>query len=932
MASTIIIKNGAGSSVPSSLKQGEFAINVDNGFLYYGTSGSSNTVSSGWQFGAVTSSGDVSASGDLAGNSLTIKDAGVSKTSIDASGNITSVATIQGEHIHSTDDISVLDGGKYNVDGAGGDTYITNGGNNNTINLVANDTVIQSTTLTGISVLGNVSSSAKLAGTNLDIRTAGVQKASIDTSGNITANTISTESDIQHVGDTNNKISFGTDTQDFQTGGSSRLDISDSGVRLGGANSRVTTILDEDNMASDSATSLATQQSIKAYVDANAGGGSVSGNTFATDLKIGRDADNLIDFTTDNQVTFRVSANDGVVMKASGEIEATSLDISGDVDVDGTLETDALSIASTTVSSTAAELNLVDGSSAGTIVNSKAVIYGSSGEVNATTLQIGGNAITSTAAELNVTDGVTAGTVAASKAVVVDSNKDIASFRNITLTGELDAGSLDISGDADIDGTLEADAITINGTSLSDTIAGTTVALATRATNADHVLITDNENTNEENQITFIEGAGGGGANRGLEADGDLTYNPSTGTVSATIFKGNIDAVDGDFDGTLEADALTIGGTNILTGGIVTTLGAISSDFTLAEEVSFDARLGTVVLSSANMKTIVQGAASNVDIGAFELRAQTFQSDVATGTAPFTVASTTQVANLNAATAGTAAVATTVTITDNENTDENNAIIFTAGGDVDGGNIGLESDGDLTYNPSSGTISTTNLTASANLHIDGTGSFAMVTASRVYDDTYYSWEVSARVDADDDTNWQGPAAKGILGHEDWQQDYGTDYDDGTNNPVLSNASRLYVNTGWWLSPAANFSASLKSMEIWVQPNTNAPSGHTSGQYAVDTGFSCSLWYSKNSDLITEINQLGSNAGNVTQRHAGSVDSSQFKDYTSDRLFKYNNYLVTQSLDIVLAPGSWIYPRFKNFGTSLAIYNIYWKVNYCKKPI
>ena len=28
MASTIIIKNGAGSSTPSSLKQGEFAINV----------------------------------------------------------------------------------------------------------------------------------------------------------------------------------------------------------------------------------------------------------------------------------------------------------------------------------------------------------------------------------------------------------------------------------------------------------------------------------------------------------------------------------------------------------------------------------------------------------------------------------------------------------------------------------------------------------------------------------------------------------------------------------------------------------------------------------------------------------------------------------------------------------------------------------------
>ena len=60
------------------------------------------------------------------------------------------------------------------------------------------------------------------------------------------------------------------------------------------------------------------------------------------------------------------------------------------------------------VTSTAAELNLVDGSSAGTITNSKAVIYGSSGEVNATTLQLSGTAITSTAAELNILDGVTA--------------------------------------------------------------------------------------------------------------------------------------------------------------------------------------------------------------------------------------------------------------------------------------------------------------------------------------------------------------------------------------------------------------------------------------------------------------------------------------------------------------------------------------------
>ena len=87
-------------------------------------------------------------------------------------------------------------------------------------------------------------------------------------------------------------------------------------------------------------------------------------------------------------------------------------------------------------------------------------------------LLIGSTAVTTTAAELNVLDAVTAGTVTASLGVVVDSNKDIGTFRNITLSGELDAGSLDVSGDADIDGTLETDALTIGGTAVGSLYAG----------------------------------------------------------------------------------------------------------------------------------------------------------------------------------------------------------------------------------------------------------------------------------------------------------------------------------------------------------------------------------------------------------------------------------------------------------------------------
>ena len=157
-----------------------------------------------------------------------------------------------------------------------------------------------------------------------------------------------------------------------------------------------------------------------------------------------------------------------------------------------------------------------------------------------------------------------------------------------TLTGTSIMADLDISGDVDVDGTLEADAITVNGTALATVIAGTTV---TNATNSAHVLVTDNESTNEENLIAFVEGATSSTGNVGLEMDGNFAYNPSTGTVSATIFKGNIDAVDGDFDGTLEADAITIGGTavgsifspiaggtGILTTGALDT-GSITSGF-----------------------------------------------------------------------------------------------------------------------------------------------------------------------------------------------------------------------------------------------------------------------------------------------------------------------------------------------------------------
>ena len=188
-----------------------------------------------------------------------------------------------------------------------------------------------------------------------------------------------------------------------------------------------------------------------------------------------------------------------------------------------------------------------------------------------------------------------------------------------TITGTATMADLDISGDVDVDGTLEADAITVNGTALNTVIAGVTVTNATNATNAAHVTVTDNESTDEENLITFVEDATSSTGNVGLEMDGNLTYNPSTGTVTATIFKGNIDAVDGDFDGTLEADAITLNGTPVTTTAtlstgisngnvLVATSGVADNDFLRVDGTSIEGRSASEVLSDIGATSATDAA------------------------------------------------------------------------------------------------------------------------------------------------------------------------------------------------------------------------------------------------------------------------------------------------------------------------------------
>ncbi len=91
------------------------------------------------------------------------------------------------------------------------------------------------------------------------------------------------------------------------------------------------------------------------------------------------------------------------------------------------------------------------------------------------------------------------------------------------------------AGGAKVTGNLETTGIS---TATGGFVGALTGNVTGTATNATHVTVADNEATNENNLIPFIEDASATG-NVGLESDGDFHYNPSTGTVTATLFAGS---------------------------------------------------------------------------------------------------------------------------------------------------------------------------------------------------------------------------------------------------------------------------------------------------------------------------------------------------------------------------------------------------------
>jgi len=155
---------------------------------------------------------------------------------------------------------------------------------------------------------------------NLKFYVGGAEQVNITNSGVHFTQTLNMPSYIYHVNDGNTYFGFNTaDSIQLVTGGGQRLLANNNGIKIGGG-ATVTTILDEDTMSSDSATALATQQSIKAYVDTSITGSTTFRGTWDPDVSLnsGYGNPNLNTVTKQDGYYYICSANGAATPNGTG--------------------------------------------------------------------------------------------------------------------------------------------------------------------------------------------------------------------------------------------------------------------------------------------------------------------------------------------------------------------------------------------------------------------------------------------------------------------------------------------------------------------------------------------------------------------------------------------------------------------------------------
>ena len=213
------------------------------------------------------------------------------------------------------------------------------------------------------------------------------------------------------------------------------------------------------------------------------GSGALSFGTITTAINIAADSGSTDPISTEETITFEGGTGIDTTVtnnKISTAIDSTVATLTGSQTLTNkTLAspvfTTQFSIGSAII--TEAELETIDGITAGTAAANKALVLDASrdvgtvrdltsdGTITAVGFTIGSATMVET--DLEQVEDITAGTAAASKALVVDANKDIGTLRNITSNGSFSAasgtftGNIVIGNGAYIGSTSDTDAIQI---------------------------------------------------------------------------------------------------------------------------------------------------------------------------------------------------------------------------------------------------------------------------------------------------------------------------------------------------------------------------------------------------------------------------------------------------------------------------------------
>jgi hypothetical protein len=468
-----------------------------------------------------------------------------------------------------------------------------------------------------------------------------------------------TAQDLDFQGDSGGALSIDLDSETLDIAGDG------AGISTAGSGNQITISGDHDALTNF----VANEHIDHSSVTLTAGNGLSGGGDITASRSFALDLNELTTETTIADADFiaMVDATDN----GSGKITFENLEdaifasVSGDINIaeDGTATIQANSVALATDTTG----DFVASITAGTGLTSTGA---TSGENIAHSLSVDASQTQITAVGALGTGSISSGF----------GNIDIGSS-DLTATGTVSLGASSFN-DNNITnvGDIALDSISADGSTINVAIGDNTSDVFTIKQSANKYFAIDTSDTAEN--IAIGTGVSGTAISIGhststttvnddLIVTGDLTVNGATTTLNTTnsviadtlIELGNgttgtpandsgivIERGDSNnaFLGFDESDDKFIVGTGTFTGASTGSLTITTGTLKANIEGSLDVSSSTLTTSAAQNLAIMQGANSNVDIGSFKMTASHFESDVATGTAPIIVASTTKVANLNA--------------------------------------------------------------------------------------------------------------------------------------------------------------------------------------------------------------------------------------------------------------------------------------------